>query len=810
MRKLLTILFLFFSFASIGQSVVVRTTGTTTPEDVNLFTGRSFRVPAFADTSAANASIPQLDSAGKIIYTYDINGLWLRQNDPKKWTQIGSGSAPIKDTIYTQLPLYSFYNSNGKQVLGIQRADGIISGGIVTWSGNGLTYLVTPCIYQIGGVIYQSPQTTITLPAADPTYSRQDVFIVDTNNVATYLEGTPSASPTAPQVNASQLALTTGITLNPGDTIPSEIVATLIYDEGLNLPDEWDGVAQNTISANFTDASNPYHGSKDIYVSSYQSGAQIYFSAGAEQTFHNGDIINFHIYTNGTFNNTLYGYFADSDKLVTNYLHINSTYGFNPNNGNTYQNISIPLSAFQWTNNGQYKIFELELAGNDTTGTAGFFMDYFTIQQGIPNIPPSTGSDSVHGFIQAPDSSYLGVRRENGLVDTLEVLNTGAYGAVSSVGLSMPDVIFNSTVTNSPITTQGILTPTLKTQLAKTVLGTLTATTPSFINLDTSFITGIHTQDYFDTRYARIANYGQWLINGNDVYRYGKVGIGTDTASSKFTVTTNNLGSYSPSVNDTFGIRLNNNQLATVSVQQDPPSISFRGNGFNQSNLISNPIQGAVKFAITSGGAPTGQFEFWVQNITAGSYLKAASIGYQTASISGVSFSGANISTAGSISSGVISAGVNVYAGSGDGLISKNGIPPTSGSTQANSPRLRFKGAAWNGSNAIDANWIVENIVFPASTITSSLRFSSQIDVASYVQRLSITDDGRVSIGTSDADASAKFQVSSTTKGSIPFPVMTSTQRLAISSPSIGLHVYQSDGTEGVYVYKSTGWTFAY
>ncbi len=59
-------------------------------------------------------------------------------------------------------------------------------------------------------------------------------------------------------------------------------------------------------------------------------------------------------------------------------------------------------------------------------------------------------------------------------------------------------------------------------------------------------------------------------------------------------------------------------------------------------------------------------------------------------------------------------------------------------------------------------------------------------------------------------DASSIFQVDSTTKGSLPFPRMTSTERLAISSPAIGLHVYQTDGTEGVYVYKSTGWTFAY
>ena len=39
-------------------------------------------------------------------------------------------------------------------------------------------------------------------------------------------------------------------------------------------------------------------------------------------------------------------------------------------------------------------------------------------------------------------------------------------------------------------------------------------------------------------------------------------------------------------------------------------------------------------------------------------------------------------------------------------------------------------------------------------------------------------------------------------------PVVTEAQRLAIADPAIGKLVYQSDGTEGLYVYKSTGWTF--
>ena len=67
----------------------------------------------------------------------------------------------------------------------------------------------------------------------------------------------------------------------------------------------------------------------------------------------------------------------------------------------------------------------------------------------------------------------------------------------------------------------------------------------------------------------------------------------------------------------------------------------------------------------------------------------------------------------------------------------------------------------------------------------------------------------RISQGqpTAVASASALLQVDSTTKGFLP-PRMTNAQRTAIPSSSVGLMVYCTDATEGLYIYKSTGWTF--
>lgn len=62
-------------------------------------------------------------------------------------------------------------------------------------------------------------------------------------------------------------------------------------------------------------------------------------------------------------------------------------------------------------------------------------------------------------------------------------------------------------------------------------------------------------------------------------------------------------------------------------------------------------------------------------------------------------------------------------------------------------------------------------------------------------------------------DPASRFSVKSTTQGAKPYPEMTQAQRLAIVLPTTNLHVYQTDGgvgVEGVWCYKSTGWSYCY
>jgi hypothetical protein len=68
------------------------------------------------------------------------------------------------------------------------------------------------------------------------------------------------------------------------------------------------------------------------------------------------------------------------------------------------------------------------------------------------------------------------------------------------------------------------------------------------------------------------------------------------------------------------------------------------------------------------------------------------------------------------------------------------------------------------------------------------------------------TGAGGFGVGHTSQNASAIFQVDSTTKGSLPAPRMTAAQRVAIVSPVAGLIVYQTDVHAGYWYHDGTIW----
>jgi hypothetical protein len=90
MRKIIVICLLaIISSSAFSQSVVQRANAANTVADGRWMGNLNSFQPRYADTTAANLKIG-VDSAGAIIYTYDIKGFWYRQNSPKKWVRIVS------------------------------------------------------------------------------------------------------------------------------------------------------------------------------------------------------------------------------------------------------------------------------------------------------------------------------------------------------------------------------------------------------------------------------------------------------------------------------------------------------------------------------------------------------------------------------------------------------------------------------------------------------------------------------------------------------------------------------------------------
>lgn len=88
MKKILFFLgFLIVCIISFGQSIVPRSNSSITVQDSRFSAQFNLFVPRYADTTAANLQ-KGIDSSGAIIYTSDVNDLWFRKGNPKRWTKI--------------------------------------------------------------------------------------------------------------------------------------------------------------------------------------------------------------------------------------------------------------------------------------------------------------------------------------------------------------------------------------------------------------------------------------------------------------------------------------------------------------------------------------------------------------------------------------------------------------------------------------------------------------------------------------------------------------------------------------------------
>lgn len=249
MKRLLTILLVSCSVISFSQSVVNRAGPSNTVSDARLQAQYNLFIPRLLDTTAALTPPARgLDTCGAIIYTYDVDAFWYRACSPfKHWARVGAGSS------LPSLP------------------DGLYSGGDVAWTGTGLIFSVTPAIYVLNGIPYAFNGGNITLTAADPTFDRIDVIILDSAG-ASYVTGVPSANPQEPSINPQTQIRRAIVTVPANSPIPA-IVTQIVYDENLGTPSEWDVTSTGTVV--FGNTNFPYHLTIAAAASNFVAGQTI-------------------------------------------------------------------------------------------------------------------------------------------------------------------------------------------------------------------------------------------------------------------------------------------------------------------------------------------------------------------------------------------------------------------------------------------------------------------------------------------------------------------------------------------------------
>jgi hypothetical protein len=278
---------------------------------------------------------------------------------------------------------------------------GIVSGGIVTWVED-YDYHVSPAVYYINGIAYQSPDTSITLSPPDATYNRIDAFVVNEDGEVEVIEGTPSSNPSQPSIDPEIQILLTFALVETGTTEPSTINSECAYQENA----EWTA-ASSSARINVASTSNPCGGTYSIEGTSVIKGD--YFTLTRSVAFdprvdHNALILQIKSkgnWGNANQNRKLLISWSNGSAVVGQFVSLsNGSYGFNASNTSDCQTITIPLSNFFLPST--VSITQLLVTAFTTTGSFGFYIDNICLQGGGGITPPPTPQSGVSKFSNLP------------------------------------------------------------------------------------------------------------------------------------------------------------------------------------------------------------------------------------------------------------------------------------------------------------------------------------------------------------------------------------------------------------------------
>lgn len=322
---------------------------------------------------------------------------------------------------------------------GASQSTFLVSGGQVVWQQD-YEFLVSAATYYIQGVLYTSPQTTVTLDASDPTDDRIDLIVVTSSSTATDITGTPASQPSEPDVDpATQLKL--ALILVPAlSTEPPNVDNVIVYAENDGPPTEWAWTSSGS-GWNLASTNNPRSGTKDIEATNVSANAYVQGQIGSG-TFDPNSVQFLVSYlrpkaswaNNRTLVYTLRTAGVQQGQAVTV---TNGQFGFDSSTL-SYQQIAIPVSQFAIPANTTITQVRITRQG---PSAIGFYLDDISWQDTGTQQPPTGLTQAQADALYAPLGPSYVVIAANATLPADRVLTQGTGITVTDNGAGSTVVI---------------------------------------------------------------------------------------------------------------------------------------------------------------------------------------------------------------------------------------------------------------------------------------------------------------------------------------------------------------------------------
>lgn len=256
----------------------------------------------------------------------------------------------------------------------IPKADGMIKGAMVSWI-SGLTYGVSAGAFYLVGALNKVDGDVVTLSAADPDLPRIDLIVVDNTPAIAVIQGTPAVNPQKPSIDPETQIERTNILVPAGATEPGNIITDqIIYDEGATGEFALTAAGVTVDGAYATDK---FHGTYSINVTSLKNGAIITFTSGAAKDRTEFENLVLYLKLKATMANQqwIYVSFLNGGALVTNEVRVPVT----KKNVSSWQAIIMALTGLTWSQ-AEFDAVRFRWAG---AAHAGMLLDYIKLETGV-------------------------------------------------------------------------------------------------------------------------------------------------------------------------------------------------------------------------------------------------------------------------------------------------------------------------------------------------------------------------------------------------------------------------------------------